>query len=433
MKKLSIILSLFSVLLANSLQAQHDNLINSSAEWVRTPARNAAIDASDIVIYNPAGLVRLNNGFHINVGNQSLMRKPSHSYDLGLGSGKQTFTQEGADAFLPNLYLTYKKDQWAFFSGIYIAGGGATANYPKGSINTDLIGLQVLTASQGAYASVEKQNLKASSMYLTSTLGTSYALNDQLSVAVAGRFIGATNKTQANLTFGQSPYGLADATYSLNMQEKAEGFGGVLSMMVRPSQRFNFTVRYETPVQLNFETKTLQDDFGVSIDKSKNRRDLPGTLAFGSAFSVNKLIKLYGDVNYYFQKNANWSNSTLATNGNPYAKMAGDAISYNIATTFQTSSKLILSIGGGYTDFLYSDQNGYFTKTGAFETVPTDNININTGFSYRFNSAISGTVGYMHTFYKEQQIQAVLAQPLEVTVTTKNSVDLIAVGFNLQF
>ena len=50
--------------------AQHDNLSNLSAEWVRTPARNAATDASDIVVYNPAGLVKLNNGFHINLGNQ---------------------------------------------------------------------------------------------------------------------------------------------------------------------------------------------------------------------------------------------------------------------------------------------------------------------------------------------------------------------------
>ncbi|MBL0095221.1 MAG: hypothetical protein IPP46_01100 [Bacteroidetes bacterium] len=76
MKNLSFIAGL--CLLAGTSFAQHDNLSNLSAEWVRTPARNAATDASDIVVYNPAGLVRLNNGFHINVGNQSLFRKPSH-------------------------------------------------------------------------------------------------------------------------------------------------------------------------------------------------------------------------------------------------------------------------------------------------------------------------------------------------------------------
>ena len=61
-------------MLAVSAIAQHDNLSNLSAEWVRTPARNAATDANDIIVYNPAGLVRLNNGFHINLGNQSLFR-----------------------------------------------------------------------------------------------------------------------------------------------------------------------------------------------------------------------------------------------------------------------------------------------------------------------------------------------------------------------
>ena len=174
--------------------AQHDNLSNLSAEWVRTPARNAATDASDIVVYNPAGLVKLNNGFHINLGNQSLFRKPSHTFDFGLGGGEQTYTQDGNDLFLPNLYMTYKQNNFALFTGVFMAGGGATANYPTGSITTELIGLQALMGAQGAYAAYDHQSMKASSFYLTTTIGGSYAVNEMISFAVAGRYISATNK-----------------------------------------------------------------------------------------------------------------------------------------------------------------------------------------------------------------------------------------------
>jgi hypothetical protein len=43
------------------------------------------------------------------LGNQSLFRKPSHTFDFGMGGGEKTYTQDGNDMFLPNLYMTYSK------------------------------------------------------------------------------------------------------------------------------------------------------------------------------------------------------------------------------------------------------------------------------------------------------------------------------------
>src|SRR5512136_2185629 len=75
MKKTAAVLSAAFVLfgLAALLPAQTDNLTNLSVEWMRMPARNAASDDADIVVYNPAALVRLAEGFHFNLGNQSLL------------------------------------------------------------------------------------------------------------------------------------------------------------------------------------------------------------------------------------------------------------------------------------------------------------------------------------------------------------------------
>ncbi len=433
MKRLGIIAAMAVLFVSQGAYAQLDNLINSSAEWIRTPARNAATDAGDIVIYNPAGLVRLNNGFNINIGNQSLFRKPSHTYDFGLGGGEQSFTQDGVDAFIPNLYASYKKDKWALFTGIFISGGGATAKYPNGSINTDLIALQLLTQAQGAYGAVENQHLKASSAYLTTTLGTSLAVSDRISFAVAGRFISATNKTEAGMSLTQSPIGLPNTAFALNTSDKASGFGVVLSTMIKATPKFDMTLRYESAVMLDFETSTKQDDFGATTDGAKSRRDLPAVLAWGGAYSASSTVKVYADVNYYFQKQANWSNSTTVTEEKKWSDLAGNAIAYNFGVTFNATPKFLWSVGGGYADNQYADHNGYYTKLGAYEVAAEDNYNINTGFSYKASPSVTLTCGYMHTFYNTQTIKALNAQPLDVDVKVKNSLDAFAIGANLQF
>lgn len=429
-----LILGSFCVMLFSATAiAQIDNLANVSAEWVRTPARNAATDAGDIAIYNPAGLVRLPNGFNINIGNQSMFRKPTHTYDLGFGMGEQSFSQDGADLFLPNFYASYHKDKWAFFTGVFMSGGGATVNFPTGSITTDMIGLQALGAAQGAYGMVENQHLKASSLYLTSTIGISHSFTDNISIAAAGRFINATNKMEGGMTLTQSPIALPDAPLLLNTEDKASGFGGVVSLMVKASSDLDLTIRYETAVALDFKTTTNQDDFGVTVNGDKSRRDLPGVLAIGGAYAANSLVKVYADVNYYFQKSANWDNSTPATNNVSWSEMAGNAATYALATTIRTSPKTMLSCGGAYTNFMYSNLEGYYTKTGAYETAPNDNFNLNVGGSYKITKAVKMTLAYMHIFYQDQTINAALMQPMIVPVKVTNKADVVAIGFNMQF
>ena len=46
---------------------------NQSASWVRLPSRNASIEI-DAVYYNPAGLMKLDNGFHFSLNNQTIFQ-----------------------------------------------------------------------------------------------------------------------------------------------------------------------------------------------------------------------------------------------------------------------------------------------------------------------------------------------------------------------
>ena len=423
-----------TVLFASSAFAQMDNLINLSAEWMRTGARNGATNSTDIVVYNPAGLTNLESGLHINLSNQSLFRKPSHSYDLGFGDGLRSFSQSGSDLFIPALYLAYNMKQWSFFGAGYISGGGATMNYPKGSLTTDLIALSALQSAGGAYMSAMNQSLKASSMYLTFMGGAAYAVHDKVSFSVGIRSIMAENSAEGGMTLSSSPLDLPDMPLSIDFEESASGIGAVVGINFSISEKMNLSARYESAVSLNLVTKQNIDDFGLTVDGQKNRRDLPAMAAIGIGFKPGPAITTYLDFNYYFQKQANWGNSTDATNQKSYASLAGNAYTLGAGIEFMLTKKFMASFGGGFTNYLYGDRDGYYTKLGTFEVMQDDNVNINTGFSFQATEKIRINAGYMHTFWKkDQNIKALIAQPLDVDVNVNNSLNAIALGIELSF
>ena len=65
-----------------------DNRTNWSAEWVRTLNRNAATDFADIAMYNPAGTVKLHEGFTINGSLQYGMKDRMKQWERGRNEPK---------------------------------------------------------------------------------------------------------------------------------------------------------------------------------------------------------------------------------------------------------------------------------------------------------------------------------------------------------
>jgi long-chain fatty acid transport protein len=431
MKK-AVYLVVISVCLCIYASAQMDNLVNVSANWVASPARNAATDAADVVVYNPAAAASLSEGFHVNIGNQSLFRKPTHTYDLGMGV--KTSGQNGSDPFLPNIYAAYVKNNWSVFTGIFVSGGGATLNYPEGSLTTDMIGFQSVMAAEGAYAEAGNQFLKASSFYITGALGFAYKINEIVSASVGMRYLNGMNKTQAGITLTSSPIDLPDMPMEVKYDETANGIGAVAGIFIRPSDKLGLSLRYESQVTMDFKTKLNKDDFGFITDGSKNRRDLPSVLAFGVSHKINDKFTALADVNYYMQEGADWGNTTDA-NGETVSlsKTAGNAISYCLAVNYRINEKVACSVGGGYTDYMFNDMDAYYTHAGVFETVQNDNMNLNIGGSYLVSKRVNLTAGFMHTAWtKDTKVKALMISP-DSEVTINNSMNVVAIGADIKF
>lgn len=418
--------------------AQMDNLANMSAKWIRSNARNAALDGADLVNYNPAGLVRLNDGFHISLNNQTLFRKPQHSFTLNPLIGEQTCKQDGADPFLPSLYAAFKKGKWALSSGIYITGGGASADYPNGSINTNLMGYNFMALTNAAYltgyTSLKDQSLKASSYYMAIPLNLSYSITDKLSVSLGGRYIMANNQTKAGMTFAESTVGAPDSPISIDYKNEARGFGGIIGLNYSVSDKLNVAIHYETKVKLEFEAKDNKGTVKNLVpDGTKSDRDLPAVLYTGASYKFSDKFTAAFDFNYYFQKGADWGNIVDSSVGDTLkaSSVAGNCYHVALGFSYQLLPKLQLSAGCKYIHFDYSDQKLYYTQLGAYEAVKYDNFNLGIGAGYSVTEKIQIDLGVGRTFWKDKDIKSMLAGNKSVDISNKAYV--LALGVDIAF
>ncbi|MGE5357271.1 MAG: hypothetical protein ACM3PT_13650 [Deltaproteobacteria bacterium] len=184
---------------------------NQSAAWIRTLARDASIDV-DAVFFNPAGLTHLEDGFYIQVNNQTVMqgRTVVSNYPLlnELDPSTKTREYEGKTSvpFLPTAFAVYKKGNFAFSGGFTVIGGGGSAEFEKGlpefeyqisGLPAGLAGLKPVGTAAGVDLSVTgysvNTSLSGSSVYMGFQGGITYKFNDVLSVAAGARYITAKN------------------------------------------------------------------------------------------------------------------------------------------------------------------------------------------------------------------------------------------------
>ena len=422
MKKRLLLFTLLTILGLNTTFAQMDNLANMSSEWIRMNNRNASLDAADIVNYNPAGLTFLEEGFHFNISNQTLIRQPQHSYNLGLGEGEQSFEQDGIDPFLPMFYAAYVKSKWAISTGVYISGGGASVNYPDGSISTDILTKQIVYSTSGylphqIYNSNE-QSLEASSYYITVPLHFTYKISDMFSFSVGGRYVKGTNNTEAALFLTDSPISAPDQNIKLDYSTEANGFGYVLGANVTISEKLNIAAHYESKVKLEFETDIKEDGTGMFTDGAKNRRDLPAVLNTGISYKVTDKLRTEVNYNYYFQTNADWG-KTLE--GTPYevetSELAGNCYTLGTGFAYDMNEKTQLSLGCSYTHFGYEndeDKSLYYSNLGWYEALKNSNFNVGFGGSYEVLKNLDLNLGFGITFWKDYDINSVNAEMLQL-------------------
>ena len=322
--------ALFAVLGTSAFGASIDHIQNYTAEYNANMAQQAAISPTTSAYYNPAGIMRLENGTYFTGGVQVAFGKETMKYRTKAGDGGDY----SADllAPIPNFALIKKQDDRAFFWTFGGIAGGGDLEYKDGvagikvleDVVPGMTGGKITANDNGSWAEGEN-------MYAQTTIGTAWNINNKLSMSVAGRVVyGWRNldaKLNASLDIPNSiilnrPNIPGTTSLPLNAEMEAErtawGFGGQIGLNYAANDTWNFAMRYDTKIKLEFEADTKEkivvggpfNGLGFSSffpqykDGAKYRRDLPAILAVGASQKVTDRWTMYYGANYYFNESA---------------------------------------------------------------------------------------------------------------------------------
>ena len=326
MKKFLIFLCVVGLIVSSAsplLAGGIDSKTNWSAEYIRTLNRNAATDSADIAAYNPAGVMKMEDGIYGNLSVQYIDK--DYTNDVG-----GTDFDSNEPSFVPGLFGIYKQDRWAAFAAVTNTGGGGYVDYSEGNYTTEVGGalLNALFLMQPppsgiglpTPATITSARMEAESFYRSYTIGGAYKINAMFSVSLGARFIDAHREAEGSLVM--SHIGLpADNTHHLDYEEDADGWGGIIGVNISPNEDLNIGIRYESKTELDFKQKVNDDTnnfsplvkmapaLGVN-DGATVGRNLPALLGLGVSYKFSPKIRVETNLTLYFNDDASWKDTT---------------------------------------------------------------------------------------------------------------------------
>ena len=385
MKKLFVFLCVTGLIAASAsplFAGGIENKHNWSAEWVRTLNRNAATDSADAVSYNPAGVMKMDNGFYVNIAGQYALKDYSNTF---LGIKYETDEPD----FVPSLFALYKQDKWAAYGAVTIVVAGGKIDYDKGDTTTFGLAQQILAAT--ALDTLLSHRLKGEAYSFGYTLGGAYKINDMFSVSLGARYVDAKREFEGGAVLGVAAApGVFDTAFGVDYEETGHGWGGIIGVNVTPLEELNIGLRYETKTSIDYSTHVTQDDIGIVTEGFQRERDLPALLGLGVSYKFTPKIRVEADLTYYFNEDANWTNNPI-TSADETKK--DDGYDIGIACEYTFNPKWKASVGYMYTDVGLDPDNM------SIETPELDAATVAGGVAFTPVPDWDINLGVLKTFY----------------------------------
>ncbi|MCX7975265.1 MAG: outer membrane protein transport protein [Candidatus Aminicenantes bacterium] len=427
---------------------------NQSVLFFRFPSRNASTDL-DAVCYNPAGLVRLADGFHVAIHNQTIFQdKKVINYFLLLND--REYLGKTRVPVFPNFYAIYKKKALAISFGFGPIAGGGSADYSQGlpSFEVPISALPAMLTAAGLPTTkyLAEINFKGSSIYYGFQMNATYALSNVVSAAFGLRYVQAVNKyegeiknIQINPTFpalgwtGQmrsapqafstlylatgNPnflyYASATADKGVEAKQVGSGLTPIVGLHIEPTEKLKIGFRYEFNTKLELENQPTRDDVGMFPAGKKERDDIPANFSVGTEYLLSPVFKLSFSYTLFLEKQANWDGKEKLLDGN----------SYDLALAFEYEVSRALSLSAGY----------IYTKTGAGQKYQSDlsfDLGSNTfgaGVRIKLSPKLDIDLGGVYVMYNDFTKKGIAApSPLlpAYDETYKQSTYAFGLGFN---
>ncbi|MGB7297643.1 MAG: hypothetical protein WBC70_18860 [Candidatus Aminicenantales bacterium] len=337
---------------------------NQSVQYLRLLNRNASLGL-DAVYYNPAGVVHLENGFHLAIHNQSAFQTKTVNNSFPFLNNAEYVGDVEAPIF-PSLFAVYKKDKFALSFGFGVNSGGGSADFKTGlpSFEIPISMLPTLVSGFGIPTTSYSADIAFSgkSFYLGFQVNAAYAISEVFSLAAGIRYVSASTNYEgelANIMFnpqhpllnpgggmmsaaqfftmiGQPGYAAAVQDMAVDVTQKGTAWTPLLGLNIRPDDRWNIGIRYEFNTKLTLTNETAEDGTGMFPDGESFRGDIPAILSLGVQYGITPDFRAMASYHLFFDKNANWDGQEKYVDSNSYD--IGLGLEYDISETFVLSA-----------------------------------------------------------------------------------------------
>jgi long-subunit fatty acid transport protein len=429
---------------------------NHSAYMVRILSRQASTGV-DATYFNPAGLTKLNDGFHFSLNNQVIGQTKTITNDYYFLTEKPTeYIGNVSAPIFPGVYAVFKRNKVAISFGFNPVGGGGGAEFPTGlpsfemGISELVPKLATLLAPLdqgvvgGGYPDPGFRNVtaydadiyfKGTSIYFGYQANLSYELNDMVSVAVGARYVTANNSYQGSIsnvkitaapaayTGLASPYNDSPGNYlrdiaetavgassaallngaallldsktnvEADVAEKGTGVTPIISMNITPVKMFNISLKYEFKTMLELTTTVYDNKDGGGMFVDKATKVADMPATASVGLGLHPMKKLYLTAGMNYYFDKN--NDYDGSTEMDIQMIDKNFFDYSFGVEYAFSNMVCISAG-------YAG-----TQTGVNDAYNSDlrySLNTSTfggGFGFSITPMIDVNIGGMYTKYDE--------------------------------
>ena len=345
---------------------------NQCVQYMRLLSRNASLRL-DAVYYNPAGVVHLEDGFHLAIHNQTIFQTKTVNNEFPFLNSSENIGKAKAPIFT-SLFAVYKKDRFALSFGFGVNSGGGSADFDTGlpSFEIPISMLPALVSGFGIPTTRYSAdiNFSGKSFYFGFQMNAAYAVNDIFSLAAGLRYITANtiyegelgniminpqhpliNPTGAMMSaaqfftlIGQPGYAAMVQDAEVDVTQKGTAWTPLLGLNIRPNDQLNIGIRYEFNTKLELTNETTVDDTGLFPDGETFRADIPAILSLGVEYGITADFRAMVSYHLFFDKNANWDGDEEFVDSNSYD--IGLGLEYDITDGFTLSAGYLRTVVG---------------------------------------------------------------------------------------
>ncbi|TAL31963.1 MAG: hypothetical protein EPN93_16630 [Spirochaetes bacterium] len=281
----------------------------------------STVTDAEAAFFNPGGFGFADPGLYATAANFLIFDR-HHLKD----ASADTDYRGSSDIYLfPAASVSFVADEWAAFlcSGVIGGGGSATYNHGSEALDSNVFDpTGFLTTQTGQAFTPTKAKVSGSSASLHFTLGGAYeVIKDMLSFSAAGRFVSGAGSSQIEYSAFMNVAPANTVTSKVETEEKAKGYGYVVSIATKPTKELSISLKYESAIIMEWENEVVTNEavaFNPAIaagliaqtaatDGVKKRKDIPAVGNIGISYKITPEVEVGTGFGYTFQKMANLS------------------------------------------------------------------------------------------------------------------------------